>query len=126
MLAHAPVAVGTGIAPRPPRTDPDVRLSRIRLLPRVRDGKPLVGPWMKDARPGKPVIREHGDAGPGQASLLSTAATLNESLPGHIARRWRAKPTKVKQDVGWVERRNRTYVRIQSETHPTARRTAGA
>jgi hypothetical protein len=74
-LRHAsvpPVAVGTRIAP--PRTDPDVQLSRIRLLPRVPDGKPLVAPWMKYARPGKPVIRQHGNAGSGQASLLAAPA----------------------------------------------------
>ena len=38
------VAVGTGIYSRAPRTDPYLQLSRIRLLPRVPDGKPL---WLR-------------------------------------------------------------------------------
>jgi hypothetical protein len=38
--------------------DPDVRHSRIRLPPRVLDGKPLARPGMKDARPREPVVGE--------------------------------------------------------------------
>ena len=44
-------------SPRAPRTDPYLQLSRIRLLPRVTNGKALIGPGMKDTRLGKPVIK---------------------------------------------------------------------
>ena len=40
------VAVGTPIAERPPHI-PYVRLSRIRLLPQVSNGEPLIGPSME-------------------------------------------------------------------------------
>jgi hypothetical protein len=40
---------GRRLLPAPaPRTDPGTRLARTRLLPRVRDGKPLFGPEVKD------------------------------------------------------------------------------
>src|ERR1700730_7163755 len=44
------VAVGTRVSSRAPRTEPYVRLSRIRLPPRVCDGKAFARPRMKDAR----------------------------------------------------------------------------
>src|SRR6516165_7437973 len=42
------VAVGTRISSRAPRTEPYVRLSRIRLPPRVCDGKASARPRMED------------------------------------------------------------------------------
>jgi hypothetical protein len=64
---HSCVAVGTRVSPRAPRTDPDVQLSRIRLPPRVCDGKAIARPGMKDARFWEPVVRQlrHLARGPG-------------------------------------------------------------
>src|SRR6478672_8738943 len=45
-----PVAVGRRVSSRAPRTEPYVRLSRIRLPPRVCDGKANARPRMKDDR----------------------------------------------------------------------------
>jgi hypothetical protein len=47
LAAELLFAVGMPVA-MPPRTDPDVLHSGIRLPPRVCDGKALVGPGMKD------------------------------------------------------------------------------
>jgi hypothetical protein len=46
----------------PPRADPYVQLSRIRLLPQVCDGKALIGPGMKDTRFWEPLVNQlvHG------------------------------------------------------------------
>src|SRR5436309_15546590 len=44
------VAVGTRISSRAPRTEPYVRLARIRLPPRVCDGKASARPRMEDDR----------------------------------------------------------------------------
>src|SRR3954467_15429674 len=52
-----PVAVGTRISSRAPRTEPYVRLSRIRLPPRVCDGKASARPRMEDDRFREPGVR---------------------------------------------------------------------
>src|SRR5215470_4428947 len=48
----------------PPRTDPYVQLSRIRLLPWVCDGKTLIGPRMKDTRFWEPLVNQPVHASP--------------------------------------------------------------
>src|SRR5262249_17091514 len=50
------VAVGTRISSRAPRTEPYVRLSRIRLPPRVCDGEALIRPRMEDDRFREPAF----------------------------------------------------------------------
>jgi len=55
----------------PPRTDPYVRHSRIRLLPRVGDGEANIGPRMKDARRRQPRRHEPSDAAPRHRGLLT-------------------------------------------------------
>ena len=72
------VAVGTPITERP-RTDPDVRLSRIRLLPRVADGESLVRPGVDDKRFWEVVGRELYHSGPSESALL--AAAIEYPLP---------------------------------------------
>src|SRR6266567_4010650 len=49
------VAVGTRVSSRAPRTEPYVRLSRIRLPPRVCDGEAIARPRVEDDRSRKPV-----------------------------------------------------------------------
>ena len=44
-----------------------------RLPPRVFDGEALLGPRMKDARPGEKVIRQLRDPSPGRAVLLTAS-----------------------------------------------------
>src|SRR5712691_9343490 len=58
--------------------EPYVRLSRIRLPPRVGDGESLVWPRMTDVRFGKPVGGQFQHPSPGESTVL-TAAT--KSLP---------------------------------------------
>src|SRR6266404_3487399 len=53
--------------------DPYVRLSRIRLPPRVIDDKACLRPWMKDMRLGEPVIGESPDPLPTHAVRLAAA-----------------------------------------------------
>ena len=52
-----PVAVGTCVSSHAPRTEPYVRLSRIRLPPRVCDGKASARPRMEDDRFREPGVR---------------------------------------------------------------------
>ena len=54
----ARVAVGTRISSRAPRTEPYVRLSRIRLPPRVCDGKASARPRMEDDRFREPGVHQ--------------------------------------------------------------------
>lgn len=49
VMLQKPVAVGTGLTASP-RTDPDVRIYRIRFLPWVLDVKAHIEVWMHDAR----------------------------------------------------------------------------
>src|SRR6516165_10695349 len=74
-----PVAVGTCVSSHAPRTEPYVRLSRIRLPPRVCDGKAIAGPWMKDGRFREPGIRQLRHPFPRGAILL--AATPQRAPP---------------------------------------------
>jgi hypothetical protein len=64
-----------GIAGRPlldaPRTDPYVRISRIRLPPWVFDGEAVAGPGVKDARCREKVVRQLLDPFPREAILLA-------------------------------------------------------
>ena len=53
-----------------PCTDPDERNSRIRLLPRVFDGKADARLGMKDARPREAVIGQPDHSFPHQAMAL--------------------------------------------------------
>jgi hypothetical protein len=76
---HSCVAVGTRVSPRAPRTDPDVQLSRIRLPPRVCDGKAIARPGMKDARFWEPVVRQLRHSCPREPILL--AATPQRTPP---------------------------------------------
>jgi hypothetical protein len=54
-----------------PRTDPDERNSRIRLLPWVFDGKADARPGMKDAWSREPVIGQPDHSLPDQAMSLA-------------------------------------------------------
>src|SRR5580700_49101 len=60
-------------SPDAPRTDPDERVSRIRLLPRVFDGKADARPGVKDARLWEPVVGHLAHPLPGQCVLLAAA-----------------------------------------------------
>jgi hypothetical protein len=53
------------------RTEPDVRLSRIRLPPWLFDGEALVGPGVEDAGFGEPVVGERPDLLPGHSVFLA-------------------------------------------------------
>src|SRR3974390_478752 len=78
-LAGAFVAVGTCVSPHAPRTEPYVRLSRIRLPPRVCDGIAIAGPRMKDGRFREPGLRQLRHPFPRGAILL--AATPQRAPP---------------------------------------------
>src|SRR6202011_52781 len=60
-------------SPGAPRTDPDERVYRIRLLPWVFDGKADARPGMKDARLWEPVVGHLAHPLPGQRMLLAAA-----------------------------------------------------
>src|SRR4029077_13760381 len=64
-----------------PRTEPDVRHSRIRLPPWMFDGAALVGPRVKDAGLWQPLVREPVDPVPPCAVLL--AAPRQRAHPKH-------------------------------------------
>ena len=55
------------------RTDPRSRDYRTWLLPRVSSGKANVGPGVKDARFGEPIVSEFIDPLPHEAVLLTAA-----------------------------------------------------
>jgi hypothetical protein len=73
-------AVGTPIAERP-RTDPYVRLSCIRRLPRVSDGKAGIRPRMKDPRLRKKLVGQLGHPRPRQPCFLTAPAET--PVPGN-------------------------------------------
>src|SRR3954452_5081866 len=56
-----------------PRTDPDGPHSGIRLPPWVSDGKTLLRPGMKDARPREPVVGDGSDPLPRRTILLAAS-----------------------------------------------------
>src|SRR6266513_3076773 len=78
------VAVGTRVSSRAPRTEPYGRLSRIRLPPRVCDGKAIARPRMEDNRFRKPGIHQLRHPFPRHPILL--AATPQRAPPevGHM------------------------------------------
>jgi hypothetical protein len=61
------------------RTDPYRQLSRIRLLPRVRDGEALAWPWVEDSGLWEPLGSELLYPLPCRAVLLAT--TLERAQP---------------------------------------------
>src|SRR6476646_4189270 len=65
------VAVGTRVSSRAPRTEPYVRLSRIRLPPRVCDGAAIARPRVEDDGFQKPVVRQLRHPCPGDPILLA-------------------------------------------------------
>src|ERR1700747_3746541 len=77
-LAH--VAVGTCVSSHAPRTEPYVRLSRIRLPPWVCDGKAVARPRMEDDRFWETAIHKLRHPCPRDPSLL--AATSQRAPPG--------------------------------------------
>src|SRR3954447_22354957 len=70
-LAH--VAVGTCVSSHAPRTEPYVRLARIRLPPWVFDGEAVAWPWMSYDRFGKPEVRQLRHPRPREAILLAAS-----------------------------------------------------
>src|SRR6516225_8638767 len=74
-----PVAVGTCVSSRAPRTEPYVRLSRIRLPPWVCDGEAIARPRMKDDRFREPGLRPLRHPYPCDAILV--AATPQRAPP---------------------------------------------
>ena len=76
-----------------PRTDPDELNSSIRLLPWVFDGEALIGPGMKDARSGKPVIGQFRHPIPREAVLLAAAPERSTPEVGHVMPERRERPT---------------------------------
>ena len=56
-----------------------MQLSRIRLLPRVCDGKALIGPGMKDTRFWKPLVNQPVHAVP--VEIRSRAASGEHPMP---------------------------------------------
>jgi hypothetical protein len=71
-------------SPRAPRTEPYVRLSRIRLPSWVSDGKALVRPRMGDARLREPSIREGDDPFPRGPVLLSAPRQRAQPVADHV------------------------------------------
>src|ERR1041384_6340515 len=65
------VAVGTQVSSCAPRTEPYVRLSRIRLPPRVSGGKAVARPRMADDRLGKPRVGKLRHLVPRDPGLLA-------------------------------------------------------
>src|SRR5215471_17938474 len=65
------VAVGTQVSPCAPRTEPYVRLSRIRLPPRVSGGKAVARPRMADDRLRKPCVGKLRHLVPRDPGLLA-------------------------------------------------------
>src|ERR1700732_2734233 len=73
------VAVGTRVSSRAPRTEPYGRLSRIRLPPRVCDGKAIARPRLEDNRFWKPGVHQLRHPFPRHPILL--AATPQRASP---------------------------------------------
>src|SRR5213082_2754989 len=81
-LAH--VAVGTRVSSRAPRTEPYGRLSRIRLPPRVCDGKAIARPRMEDNRFWKPGIHQLRHPFPRYPIFLATTPQRASPEVGHM------------------------------------------
>src|SRR6516165_729478 len=72
-----------------PRTEPYVRLARIRLPPRVCDGEAIARPGVKDARFRKPVVRKLRHPCPRHPVLLTatpqrTPPEVDDVVPEHM------------------------------------------
>src|SRR6266567_1831111 len=85
----APVAVGTRVSSCAPRTEPYGRLSRIRLPPRVCDGKAIARPRMEDNRFRKPGIHQLRHPFPRHPILLAATPQrappeVDHMMPEHI------------------------------------------
>src|SRR6266542_2009752 len=80
----AAVAVGTRVSSRAPRTEPYVRLSRIRLPPRVCDGEAIARPRVEDDRFRKPVVRQLRHPCPCYRPLAAHAAASQPKGSGHM------------------------------------------
>ena len=76
-----------------PRTDPDEPNSSIRLLPWVFDGEALIGPGMKGARSGKPVVGKFRHPIPRETVLLAAAPERSTPEVGHVMSERRERPT---------------------------------
>src|SRR5271166_2346977 len=74
------IAVGRPLLDAP-RTDPYVRLSRIRLPPRVLDGEALGWPRVEDRGLGEPVVGDLLNAVPDQGAGLAAAAQRAPPMP---------------------------------------------
>src|ERR1700716_220883 len=86
---HSCVAVGTRVSPRAPRTDPYERLSRIRLPPRVCNGKATARPRMEDDRLWEPGIHKLRHPCPGHSVLLAATPKrappeIGDMMPEHL------------------------------------------
>src|SRR5262249_3802666 len=82
------VAVGTRISSRAPRTEPYVRLSRIRLPPRVCDGKANARPRMEDDRFREPGVHQLRHLCPRDPILLASTPQrmppkVSDVMPEH-------------------------------------------
>src|SRR6266516_1135056 len=85
----AAVAVGTRVSSRAPRTEPYVRLSRIRLPPRVCDGEAIARPRVEDDRFRKPVVRQLRHPCPCDPILLAAKPPrappeVDHMVPEHV------------------------------------------
>src|SRR6266516_694570 len=83
------VAVGTRVSSRAPRTEPYVRLSRIRLPPRVCDGEAIARPRVEDDRSRKPVVRQLRHPCPCDPILLAAKPQrappeVDNMVPEHV------------------------------------------
>ena len=67
-----------------PRTDPDVRRYRIRLLLRVFGVEAVVGIWMQDTGTGKMTLHERAEAIPVQAMPLTSSPKRLVPETGHL------------------------------------------
>src|SRR3974377_1090956 len=89
IIAFFLVAVGTRISSRAPRTDPYVRLSRIRLPPRVRDGKAIAWPRVEDDRFWEPGVPQLRHPCPGEPILVAATPQrappkVGDMVPEHV------------------------------------------
>src|SRR5437870_12578933 len=83
------VAVETRVSLRAPRTEPYVRLSRIRLPPRVCDGKAFAGPRMEDERFREPVVHQFRHPSPRDPILVAATPQrappdVGDMVPEHV------------------------------------------
>src|SRR5262249_13317116 len=92
-----------GMAASRAAPDPDEPNSSIRLLPWVFDGEALIGPGMKDAWRGKPVVGQFRHPIPREAVLLAAAPERSTPEVGHVMPERRERPTLSRLN-GWPAR----------------------